>query len=49
MQVDSYEEFEFAMYRAKNAAVDMQMYSDYLAKHYTSIRVEELKKILESL
>lgn len=43
----SYEEFENSLDYALNNDVDMNLYSNYLNKHYTSSRVQELKRILE--
>lgn len=47
--IETYEEFEFAMDKALNTEIDMEMYSSYLNKHYTSTRVAELKKLLKNL
>lgn len=47
--VSSYEEFEIIMDNALETDVDMDKYSKYLSKHYTSVRCEELKNILESI
>lgn len=48
-QVNSYSEFEESMDWALSHDVDMDMYSDYLAKHYTSVRVKQLCGILQSI
>ena len=45
--INTYEEFEKAMDKALSTPVNMEMYADYLEKHYTSKRVELLKEILE--
>lgn len=45
--IDNYDIFERQLNYALNNAVDMSFYSDYLAKHYTSVRAKELKQILE--
>lgn len=47
--VESFEEFESAMDKALNTEVDMNMYSNYLKKHYTSVRAKELKTLLSDL
>ncbi len=47
--VETYEEFESAMDYALNTEVDINMYSDYLRKHYTSVRAKELKALLSEL
>ena len=47
--IESYEEFEVAMDHALNTEVDMNMYSSYLKKHYTSVRAQELKVLLKDL
>ena len=44
--VESYEEFEQLMKRALETPVDIDFYSEYLKKHYTSARCVELNKIL---
>ena len=47
--IETYEEFEMAMDKALNSDIDAEMYSSYLKKHYTSTRVNNLKKILQNL
>lgn len=47
--VETYEEFESLMDKALNTSVDMDMYSSYMKKHYTSYRVKELVKLLNDL
>ena len=47
--VETYEEFESAMDHALNTEVDINMYSNYLKKHYTSVRAKELKALLSEL
>lgn len=42
----SYEEFESLMDHYRCTDVDIEKYKRYLCKHYTSCRIEELKKIL---
>lgn len=44
--VETYDEFESAMNNALSKRVDINMYSDYLKKHYTSERVKVLKNLL---
>lgn len=46
---DSYADFEIQMDKARNDDVDMLMYSQYLEKHYTTVRVEQLKTILNTI
>lgn len=45
--IDSYDIFEQQLNNVLNNEVNMSFYSDYLAKHYTSVRAKELKQILE--
>lgn len=47
--IETYEEFESAMNYALNMEVDLNMYSNYLKKHYTSVRAKELKMLLNDL
>lgn len=47
--IESYEDFEKAMDKALTTPVDFEKYSNYLKKHYTSTRVEELQKLLMDL
>ena len=47
--IETYEEFERRMDIALTTDVDIEMYSAYLQKHYTSTRVKELKKLLADL
>lgn len=47
--VETYEQFELAMNKALITDVDVKMYSEYLAKHYTSVRVKQLEELLETL
>ena len=47
--IETYEEFELAMDKALSTEVDMNMYSSYLKKHYTSARVAALKELLKEL
>ncbi len=47
--VDSYEEFENQLDMALSREVDVNMYSEYLKKHITSTRVNQLKSILNYL
>lgn len=48
-RINSYEEFEHAVDEAREKPVDMKLYSDYLAKHYTSVRAHELEELLKEL
>lgn len=47
--IETYDEFEYAMDCALKTDVDLEMYSSYLEKHYTSSRVRELKELLSGL
>jgi hypothetical protein len=47
--IETYEEFEHRMDIALSTEVDLEAYSAYLQKHYTSTRVKELKKLLADL
>lgn len=47
--VETYEQFEIAMDKALSTEVDVRMYSDYLSKHYTSVRVKQLEELLKNL
>lgn len=46
--VDSYEQFEHMLDEARSSDVDMQAYSSYLSKHYTSVRANQLKEIIKN-
>ena len=45
--IDSYEQFEAAMDAALSREIDTAFYASYLAGHYTSVRCETLKAILQ--
>ncbi|MEN9919254.1 MAG: hypothetical protein RL662_1690 [Bacteroidota bacterium] len=48
--IETYEHFEEIMNDSlKDKPVDLNLYSSILAKHYTSVRAEELTKIVENL
>ena len=47
--IETYEDFESAMDHALNTDVDINKYTTYLEKHYTSVRVKELKELLKNL
>lgn len=47
--IETYEQFETAMNKALTTDVDVKMYSEYLSKHYTSVRAKQLKELLKSL
>lgn len=47
--LNDYAEFEEEMDKALSEPVDMQLYSEYLEKHYTSNVISQLKKIIENL
>lgn len=44
--IETYEQFEKAMEYAMTHEVDMLKYANYLAQHYTSVRAEEIKRII---
>lgn len=44
--LDEYDQFEKAMDDARKTDVDIDKYSNYLAKHYTSVRGRELQALL---
>lgn len=44
--IETYEQFEKAMDYAMTHEVDMSKYANYLAQHYTSVRAEEIKRII---
>ena len=46
---DSYTKFERQMDNAREEDVDMKMYAHYMDKHYTSVRVAQLREILKSI
>ena len=48
-KVESYQQFEAAMDMALSTSVDMIVYSNYLARHYTSRRVKEFLEIIGDL
>lgn len=47
--VDSYEQFEKMLDTAINTDVNMKKYSDYLSKHYTSVRAKQLLNLIKDL
>jgi hypothetical protein len=47
--IQSYEQFESLLDRARVEPVDMKKHSDYLAKHYTSVRAKELENLLKAI
>lgn len=47
--IETYEQFEQLLDKYRRQEVDMNLYSDYLSKHYTSVRVESLKKIISNI
>lgn len=46
--VESFEEFEQMLDKARSSEVDMEAYSSYLLKHYTSVRANQLKEIIKN-
>ena len=49
VHVDTYEQFEEAMNKARQQEVNMGLYSSYLEKHYTSERVRTLQEYLKEI
>jgi len=49
MRIDSYESFKKAVDFNMTNDVDIERYSDYLAKHYTSVRANQLDEILKQI
>lgn len=49
MRADTYEDFERALDYARTTDVDMNAYSAYLEKHYTSVRVKQLQDIIKEI
>ena len=47
--VGSYEQFEKILDTAINTDVNMKKYSDYLSKHYTSVRAKQLLNLIKDL
>lgn len=47
--VNTYDEFEVAMDAALSSEVDLDLYSSYLKKHYTSVRAKELEELLSAI
>ena len=47
--ITTYDDFERAMDLARSTEPDMRLYSDFLSKHYTSVRAKQLKILLESI
>lgn len=47
--VETYEAFEAAIDHALNTEVDLDGYASYLKSHYTSFRVRELQRLLDTL
>ena len=48
-RIESYEQFETAIDRSLVTDVDLKLYSDYLAKHYSSERVRTLQCYLKEI
>lgn len=47
--IDSYQQFEEEMDKARANKVDMKLYSEYLSNHYTSIRARQLMQVIKDL
>lgn len=47
--VEAYDAFESAMDKALGSKVDIEMYTEYLKKHYTSTRIHGLKDMLNTI
>ena len=48
-KIETFEEFESALDYGRNNKVDLNWYSKYLEKHYTSTRVNQVKEIINYL
>ncbi len=48
-RIETYEQFEIAMDELRIKEVDVPLYSSYLEKHYTSVRVQTLLEYLEEI
>ena len=44
--IESYEQFEKLMNKALKESIPIDQYKQYLKKHYTSVRAQQLKDIL---
>ena len=44
--IENYDDFERIVDKYRFSEPDMKFYADYLSRHYTSVRVQELKNIL---
>ena len=47
--IETYDDFEHRMDYAREHEIDYGLYRTYLSKHLTSVRVDELKNILEAM
>ena len=47
--IETYDQFEKAMDYAMTHEVDMEKYANYLTQHYTSVRAQEIKRIISEL
>ena len=47
--IETYDQFEKAMDYAMTHEVDMEKYANYLMQHYTSVRAQEIKRIISEL
>lgn len=47
--INTYVEFEDALTKAIKEPVNMKLYSEYLAKHYTSVRAMQFRDIIKNL
>lgn len=47
--IETYEDFEKAIDKARSTSIDIEFYKKYMSKHYTSVRAEQLKEILKEL
>lgn len=47
--IETYDDFEKCLDSALAKPVDMDFYSSYLSRHYTSIRAKQLKEILKTI
>ena len=47
--IETYEDFETAMDKARNTSIDSNFYEKYMSKHYTSVRAGQLVNILKHM
>lgn len=47
--IETYEDFEIAIDKARNSSIDSEFYEQYMCKHYTSVRAKQLINILKNI